>query len=300
MSDKNNNTLKLVKEGPGNWIVDDKFPGQKANIAMLLNTMLQLQVKETVPKGAHNDIIRDLASTAVKVEIYQWVYRIDIAGIRMFPHEKRTKVYYVGGATMSNRGSYMLMEHSSEPFVVYMPGLRGFVSPRYSPIEKYWRDYSIFRNSLLNISSVRMEYPSNPEYSYEVKVNRAHRITLLSLNDNVEIPQFDTVKMMNFLAAFRNVNFEALLSDADKHLRDSVLATTPYLVMTVTDSNNRAKSAKIYHKKAAPDAIDYYNKPAPYDFERLYALVNDGKDFTLIQYFVFDRILRTKSYFLPK
>ena len=34
------------------------------------------------------------------------------------------------------------------------------------------------------------------------------------------------------------------------------------------------------------------------DPERLYALINDDKDFVLIQYYVFDRILRTINYFI--
>ena len=298
MADKNNNSLKLEKKGPGNWIVNDKYPGQKANVDMLLNTMLQLQVKQTVPRTAHNTVIRELAATAVKVEIYQWVYRINFWGIRMFPHEKLTKVYYVGGATQNNRGSYMLMEHSSEPFVTYMPLLRGFVSPRFTPIEKYWRDYSIFKKGILEIASVKMEFPANPEFSYEVKMSPAHKLTFVSLPDQAEIRQFDTLKVMNFLAAFRNVSFEALLNDLDKQTKDSILASPPYIIITVTDTNHIVKSIKTYHKKGQPDAEDYNRQPTPYDLDRLYALVNDGKDFTLIQYFVFDRILKTKTFFL--
>ena len=298
MADKNNDALKLEKKGPGKWIVNEQYPAQKANVEMLLNTMLQLEVKETVPKTAHNNIIRDLAATSVKVEIYQRVYRIDFWGIRLMPHEKLTKVYYVGGATQSNRGSYMLMENSTEPFVVYMPGLRGFVSPRFTPIEKYWRDYSIFKTNILEIASVKMEFPSNPELSFEVNVSRDHRIRMISLQDHAEIPLFDTLKVMNFLASFRSVSFEALLNDMDKHVKDSILSSPPFVIISVTDTNKITKTIRTYHKQGQHDAVDYNQQPTPYDLDRLYALVNDGKDFTLIQYFVFDRILRPKTYFL--
>src|ERR1039457_4386758 len=104
MADKNNNTLKLTRTEPGKWIVDDKFPGQRATINMLLTTMLDLEVKEPVAMSARNTIIKQLAVNSVKVEIYQWKYRINLFDkIRLFPHEKLTKVYYVGGATQSNR-----------------------------------------------------------------------------------------------------------------------------------------------------------------------------------------------------
>jgi hypothetical protein len=301
MSDKNNNNLTLTQVQPGKWLVSNKYPGSKANIELLLGTMLGLQVKETVPKAALEYVIKDLAAISVKVEIYQWKYRINFFDVvRLFPHEKLTKVYYVGGPIQSNRGSYMIMEHSSVPFVVYLPGLRGFVTPIYSPIEKYWRDYSIFKKSIQQIESVRMEFPSDPENSFEIKKDANMNMQFISLDDNQPVPLFDTLKVMNFLASFRNINFEALLNDLEPRRKDSILAMTPYCIISLTDINRSTQSIKIYRKGAFPGEVDDFRTPAPYDLDRLYALVNDGKDFTLIQYFVFDKILRPKSFFLKQ
>jgi hypothetical protein len=299
MSDKNNNNLTLTRLKPGRWIVDNKYPASKANIELLLGTMLRLQVKETVPKPAMENIIKDLATFSVKVEIYQWKYRIDFFGIvRLFPHEKLTKVYFVGGPIQSNQGSYMIMEHSTVPFVVFLQGLRGFVTPIYSPIEKYWRDYTIFKRMIQQIESVRVEFPSDPENSYEIKNDANMNVRFISLSDNQSIPVFDTLKVMNFLTSFRNINFEALLNDMDSHRKDSILATTPYCIISLTDTGHFTNSIKTFRKGAAPGELNELGKPAPFDLDRLYALVNDGKDFTLIQYFVFDKILRPKSFFI--
>ena len=38
----------------------------------------------------------------------------------------------------------------------------------------------------------------------------------------------------------------------------------------------------------------------PVDLDRMYAYVNEGSDFVLIQYFVFDKVLRTASYLQKK
>jgi len=298
MSDKNNNSLTLTRVQPGKWLVNNKYSGSKANIELLLGTMLGLQVKETVPKAALEYVIKDLATISVKVEIYQWKYRINLFDfIRLFPHEKLTKVYYVGGPIQSNRGSYMIMEHSSVPFVVYLPGLRGFVTPIYSPIEKYWRDYSIFKKSIQQIESIRMDFPSEPGSSFEIKNDANMNMRFISLADNQQVPMFDTLKVMNFLASFRNINFEALLNDMETHRKDSILATTPYCIISLTDTSHTTQIIKTYRKGASPGEMDDFGKPAPYDMDRLYALVNDGKDFTSIQYFVFDKILRPKSFF---
>jgi hypothetical protein len=301
MSDKNNNNLTLTRVETGKWLVSNKYPASKANIELLLGTMLGLQVKETIPKAAMEYVIKDLATISVKVEIYQWKYRINLFDIiRLFPHEKLTKVYYVGGPIQSNRGSYMIMEHSSVPFVVYLPGLRGFVTPIYSPIEKYWRDYSIFKKSIQQIEAVRMDFPSDPGNSFEIKNDANMNMRFISLAENQQVPIFDTLQAMNFLTSFRNINFEALLNDMETHRKDSILATTPYCIISLTDISHTTQSIKIYRKGPDPGESDELGKPAPYDLDRLYALVNDGKDFTYIQYFVFDKILRPKSFFLKK
>ena len=94
MSDKNNNNLTLTRIEQGKWLVDDKYTGSKVNIELLLGTMLGLQVKETVPRAAMEYVIKDLATISVKVEIYQWKYRINIFDwVHLFPHEKLTKVW---------------------------------------------------------------------------------------------------------------------------------------------------------------------------------------------------------------
>jgi hypothetical protein len=298
MSDKNNNTVKMTRQLPGyKWIINDKYPGHRFNINMLLETVLNVQVKQPVPLAARNNMIKELSVNSVKVEIYQWVYRIEVFGIRLFPHEKLTKVYYVGGATQDNHGTYMLMQDSPDPFITYLPGLRGFLSPRYMPIEKYWRDYTVFRKDIHEIASVRVEFPTIPDQSFIINNHHDRNIELVSLFNNSRITNFDTLKVMNFLAAFRNLNFEALLNDIDPQKKDSILSSPPFTIITVTDTSGISKTVKTFHKKSGYNEADYNGKPLPYDLDRAYALVNDGKDLTLIQFFVFDKILKPVKYF---
>ena len=301
MSDKNNNSVKLIKLAPGRWTVNDKYPAQKQNVELLLKTMVAIQVQQPVANAAHDNIVKELAVNAVKVEIYQYVYRIDLFGvIHWFPHEKLTKVYYVGGATQSNESSFMLMEDSSEPFMIFLPGFRGFVSPRYSPFEKYWRDYNVFRTTIPEIATVRVEVPETPDYSFEVRNNGKNRFSLISLSDNREIADYDTLKLLNFLSGFRNLSFETLLNEMDKVRKDSILTSRPFIIITVTDTSGVTKTMKTYRKKSTDGETDQQGRPVPYDLDRLYALVNDGKDFTLIQYFSFDKVLRPKPFFLKE
>ena len=296
IGDKNNNSVILTKVSPGKWVVNEKFPAQKLTVELLLKTMVDLQVQQPVANAAHDNIVKELAVNAVKVEIYQWVFRVNFFGaIRLFPHEKLTKVYYVGGATQSNLGCFMLMENSSEPFVVFLPGFRGFVSPCYSPIEKYWRDYNIFKKTIPEIASVRIEVPSNPDYSYEVRNKGKNRFSITALQGNREMEGYDTLKLLNFLSGFRNLNYEALLNEIDKARKDSILSSQPFIIITLTDTCGVSKTIRTYHKPGPAGQTDTKGVPLPYDMDRLYA--SDGPDFVLIQYFTFDKVLRPRPFF---
>lgn len=297
MSDKNNNTVTLERMSNGKWSVNGKYDAQSLTIDMLLRTMVSIEVRQPVAKAAHDNIIKELAVNSVKVEIYQRVFRIDIFGAKLFPHEKLTKVYYVGGATQNNQGCFMLMQGSEEPFVVYMPGFRGFVSPRYSPMEKDWRDYNIFRKNIPEIGSVKVEMPETPEFSYEVRNNGKNKFTLTALKDGRTVPDYDTLKVLNFLSGFRNLNFEALLNDMAPAQKDSILASKPFIILTLTDTARTSKTIRIFHKKGGPGMPDPEGLTLPYDPDRLYASVNDGRDFTLIQYYTFDKVLRPLPFF---
>ena len=298
ISDKNNNTLLLTRVDSSKWTVNEKYPANKVNVDILLKTVLNIQVREPVAKKAYNAIIRDMAVSAYKVEIYQRAFRIRLFGlVKWFPHEKLTKVYYVGGATPSNMGTYMLMENSSEPYTTYLPGLRGYITPRFTPIEKYWRDYTIFKKNIGEIAKVRVEFPANPEYSYEVQNDRNRSVRIISLIDNKEIKGFDTLRLFNFLTSFRNVNFEAILNDMDKHRKDSILASTPFHIISVTDTNGVTTTIRTYHKDTFAGAVDMDGKPVTYDYDRMYAVVNNGQDFVIVQFYIFDRIIRKKSFF---
>ena len=301
LADKNNNSVKLTRAEPGKWLVNDKYVAHNQGINLLLKTMFELEVKQPVAAPARDNTIKELAVSSVKVEIYQIRFRINIFDkLKWFPYEKLTKVYYVGGAIPSNLGSYMLMENSTVPFVTFLPGFRGFVSPRYTPMEKNWRDFSVFRKSIPEIASVRMEFPSDPGNSYEVKKEGEQQFSLFTIPDNRLVLNTDTLKILNFLSGFRSLNFEALLNDMDPIRKDSIVKSTPFLIITLTDINGQRKTVKTFHKANLGGQADFEGKPLPYDPDRLYALVNDEQDFTLIQFFVFDKVLRPKFYFLKE
>ncbi len=295
--DMNNNSVLLERKGASDWLLNGVYKAHTFQVNALIKTMSDLKIRSTVPKAAKSNVLSRLSANAKKVEVYHQGYGINLFNlIRLFPTEKRTKTYYVGGPTPDNLGTFMLMEGSDDPFVVFVPSFRGFVAASYSPIEDNWRDQTIFKTRFRDLKSVEMKAFEDENESFLVEIQEDDNFVFMPAFADGAMP-FDTIRMLDFLTTFSNIRYEALLNNkVDEAYKDSVLSLRPAHIITVVDKSGETTSITTYRKgKFVEDPADW-----PYDLNRLYAEINDGRDFVLIQYFVFDKVLRTASYFSPE
>ncbi len=299
LADKQNNTVTLTKNNPGNWTVNNEFKASKDIVNMLLKTIMSVEVREPVSKAGSPQVIKMLASTSVKVEIYQRVYRINLFDkIKLFPHEKKTKTYYVGGATQDNKGTYMLIEGSEEPYVTHIFGFNGFLTTRYSTLLKDWREHAIFNLKYNQIKSFSIQITDKPEGSFTATKKSPRDFDIIALKDKTPVRNYDTLKIMDLFSSFNDVRFEVLLNDMDKLKKDSIVNSLPYNIITLEDMEGKKYSITTFLRIAPPDQIDQEGKPVIYDRDRLYALINDKKDLVLIQFYVFNMIFKPLDYYL--
>ena len=298
MADMNGRSVKLVKEAVGKWTLDDKYLAHNYNINMLLRTMQDLTVGYPVPLAARDNVLRRLATIARKVEIYQEEYRINLFNvIRLFPHEKLTRTYYVGDATQNNMGTYIKMDGADQPYVVFLPNLRGFIYPRYSTDAADWRDHTIFKTPIQDFASVKIEFLEEPGESFIVETAVDGDFSLTTLNDG-QAHAYDTLRMLQFVTAFKDLRFESVLNNKlDAEYIDSLTSGPGAHIITLREKDGDEFVVRTFRKGGISEIYDKEGTALePFDLDRLYAFVNDERDFVLIQYFVFDKALRTASY----
>lgn len=293
MVDKNNREVLLQRSDSSHsqWTVNNKFIARNEGLVMLMSTISNLRVKAPVSKAGYNTVIRQLASNSVKVEVYQIKPRINIFDrITLFPREKLTKVFYVGHSTQDNMGNFMLLEGSEIPFIVYLPGLRGFVSPRFSTNENDWRDYTIFKIPLDEFASAEVDFFEKQEESFRIQKDEISRFTITSPTTNSPVPFMDTLRILNYVNGFRDIRFEDILNDLGQAFIDSVKNTQPVYRLVVRDTKNREYKVTTYRIRSKGGDFDENGNLLPYNPDRMFALVNDDKDFVLVQYFVFEKL----------
>ena len=303
IADKQMNEVTLQRTDRG-WILNGKYKTNQKLIDMLLGTMKKMRVKAPVSLAEHNNVVERMAATARKVEVYQRVYRIDLFNkIKLFPHEKLTKVFYVGGATPNNLGTYMLIEGAETPYIVYIPSFRGFLYSRFSPKPDDWKSHTVFNKKLADIKSVEVKFNREPENSFRVDiVDALGNYKLIGLSDNREITSYDTLKLLNFLTSFRDLRYETRMNRIMDPVRmDSIIHSPPLYEITLTDKNNDTTYVRMFEKRKTEDNIpDGQIALVPVDHDRFFALINGGEDFVLMQYFVFDKVLKPLSFYVNK
>ena len=96
LSDRKGNNIVLEKNS-NTWKINDQYVVRNDAIKTLLNTLKLMKVQRPISNSSYNNVIRQLASTGVKVEIY---------------HNNKITSFTVGGSTKDHLGTYMPVSYT--------------------------------------------------------------------------------------------------------------------------------------------------------------------------------------------
>lgn len=252
LADRSGNQALLERVEELNWTYTNKVTGKKyrANpsaVYMLLETIKKIRTREPINKAAMDNAVKSLASKSTKVEIYD-------------KEKNKLRVYYVGPMTSGGTGNMVIMEGAEQPYVGYIPNFQGTIDTRYITNEKDWRDKAIFRNDIDKLEFVQVEYqaPSQKPQSFKVAKSSSNQYTVEPVDPSSPTYDQSLVNQDNAATYFEDfdvISAEKLLGKESKSVRDSIISTTPFAVVTY---------------KAT-----YHNEPQVF---RLYSLFNPNAD----------------------
>jgi len=281
----------LLEKVDGVWMVNGKYKAFKAKIDMLMETLRRIRVDYPVTDRMYNNVIKELATTSVKVEIYE------------NNNSAPTKVYFVGGETLDGLGTPMIMEINgkvaSKPYVVHIPGFTGNVNPRYFVEEKDWRSTSIFDHKIDEIKEVSMQWLEQPEHSFTFRKNAQGDFDML---ENIENMPLYKTGVNQYLNSFTYINAESL--EYENPLKEPVLnSEKPFIKMTLVPLQGNAIEMEVYRMEVTQRSktqFDGLGNPVKYDVDRYWAVVNTDLGFVGIQYYVFGKLFKKRGDFFAK
>jgi len=265
IADRNGTTITLIRYEK-NWIVNNKYGVRKDAINTILNTIKLIRIQKPVSKNAFDNVIKNLATTGVKIEIYT-------------NQETPNKIYTIGNSTANHLGTYMFLAGSETPFIVHIPSFNGFLSPRYGiqgnkVSEKDWRTTNIFSLKTEKISRVIVNHIQDPEKSFTLTTGSM--ILLNNLGNEVSFNQENTLQFLN---AFKLLNCESFKDEKEK-----IEFAIPLHELIV--NNDTLRTYTIGNGKLVKDKEDNFT------VNRMHAKLNNG-ELMLIQDYVFNKVLIT-------
>ena len=295
----------LLNRKEGTWYVDDSVRAQPDMVRDLLGIIRNVTLQQVVAQTAQSNINKMMSVNAIKVEIYQKTPKFKLFGKKFFEKERKVKTYYMGPSTMDNLANFAILEGYDEPFIVYIPGFRGYITPFFSFNPVDWYNKDIFSTKITRIKTLEVQDFDNPEESFFVEKSGARFFSLFDSRHN-PIPDYDTVKLLDMMSGFRDLNLELYVNEIAPEARDSILKFNKFRTIVLTDVEGKETRLDMYRKLTESarylDAIFEQDAPEndlPYNRDNFYAVMNGNTNNLLqCQYFGFDRQVQPLSYFL--
>lgn len=288
IADKEGDKSIITRTSKG-WVVNDKYSCRSDAILNLLESIKRVEVKMPVEKTAKEGVLKIMASTALKIEIYTG--------------DELVKQYYIGHETPDSEGSYLLLtdpksgKNYPDPYVCFIPGFKGYLQPRFIAKENEWRDRIVLNYIPPQLKQIKVQHFNMPDSSFTIDLNSTTSFSLKNAK-NSEVA-FDEAKMKQYLAYYQNISYEALITGMNNKLTDSLSLNKPFCIISITTTDFKTSEFKFYHKQPNALITPEHGVTFQNDPDRLYLRFANDKEWALIQYYVFGKLLITSNYFTP-
>lgn len=281
---------KVVIQRTGSrWMVNDRHYVRKDYMDVLLSTLHRVRIQYPVAEAAQATVIRSMTNHNKRVEIFDRRGRL-------------LKAYFVGGPTLDNRGTFMLLEGSRRPYVTVIPNFIGTLQSRYATDEEKIRDTNIFSYRPGDLRRITINYTTSPDSSFTLHVLAADSFVLENgLRHAAASDRMNKQKIYDYLNLFRQLNVEAYANDLPK--KDSILSTVPYCILSVEDARGNRRTLTCFRMPRTQHTVLQYDReghPVLFDPDRFYTYIQPDNDFAIIQRFHFGAVFQTFRDFLDR
>lgn len=273
--------LVILERLKDRWTVNGQYSAGNKKITGLLMLISRLQVSAPVPGSIRSEIAEKLEKEGKRLMIAR--------------DRKSPQVIFMYYDTVYTNTTFMMLEHSGQPFRVEVPGYpERNMAGHFVDEVNYWRDNSIFRHREDEIFSVSLYNGLQPEKSFHLVNDISAGYKLYTYSDSVIVPDIIAGQAAQYLSYFSSVSFERLISDDEKMTQAGLIKDDPANIIILKDSRGNVIRVKTF-----PWYVSRENYQPVVDLNRLIAVINDT-DVAVVKYVEIDPVVKDIGYFLEK
>lgn len=282
--------LKFEKRQGNWWVSNNKTTFEEAD-TFLLNQMLtevmsKARVSHLVSDSAKENVVKDMAQSAVKVIFYK--------------KGKEYKTMYVGNQTPDHRGTYMFIPNSDRPAIVKIGNMDMFVSGYFRPDIKEWLSPVMLSFNSANIRKCEIIWHQDKANSFTIEQDKDGNVFLF--NGQVQkISNANAQSLRGFLERFSNLQREHGEQPGinnNKNQLDSIFQAGPFFTMVITNFEGKSKKLNLYHMKVSDETyslVDELGNAKENEIEKFWGNVNQEKKLWVFQDLVLGKCMKKLS-----
>lgn len=272
-------SVTLERSQAGSWKVNGEYKANQTKINTLLTTIKKVEVKSPVPLNSRENVIKELASRNIQVDIYK--------------KDELVRSYFVGHQTPDEMGTYMAMNNEEKkPYITHIPGFYGYLSSRYFVDSQKWRTKKVLAYNPLKIKKVAIQYKNRPDSSFILakKGSENFQIKNPASGQTLKNPSLNAVK--KFLVRFKNIQFETALKGKDnKKYLDSLKSVDPAVLLNIRGKEKADTRVELYEAGSMPKEEKGSNASST---KRYYAIASHRpRQVLILQHMVIKPILKS-------
>ena len=276
-------TFEVIR-GTEGWTDKDGGCIQQTSVEFILNAFRTIEFKGYLPENSHDKYNKLMSSQHTKVDIYQngeWV-----------------KSWYMGPSAQDHHGQIMLLDSkeygkSDNPVIMKLKGVNGIIEPRFFADNKKWLCTNIFAVQSYRIKEVDLKFYDEPERSFTVQKDGPN---MHLLQQGKPLASVDTAMIFRYLNNYQKIHFDIANYELSPEQVDSMKASTPFCVLSLTKTNGSVTKLKCFRIKQSEYTPTGKVEYRDIDKDRFWAELPTG-EVVKCQYFVFNPLFLGHIYF---
>ncbi len=222
-----------LKYNGSKWMINNSFEADRQLIQVFFATLLQAEPRRPVALKLMDSVHQQIINKGIDVMLYEG--ELLVKNFKVAGNDRKTETFYELAGT-------------SSPYLVTIPGYRVYVAAIFELTSLDWRDKRIFNFNWQNFKRLTATIRDSGKESFAI----SFQDKFFGLEDN---PKADTTKLNDYLDAVSLVQVKQYLPKGESVRYDSLLATTPYYSIEISDIANRSYRLDLYQPTKHDEAI---------------------------------------------
>lgn len=231
-----------IRKNGNQWTDKDGGCVTQESAVFVIDAIKNIEFKGYLPDNSHKRFINMMAASHTKVEIFE--------------NGEWSKTWYIGPAAQDHYGQIMLLESKADgksdiPVLMKIKGVHGIIEPRFFADPGKWMCTNIFRLGIDDIEQVDVRFYDEPQRSFSVS-RQGHQFTVKQQGKVLQ--GVDTSMIFRYLQRYNKVHFDVPNYELNEQQVDSLKKTTPFCVLTVTETSGKNSKLRMFRIKTKKGA----------------------------------------------